>query len=61
MDRLKIIISQPSMTVLTTPFLSYYNERLTEEIGAPNAEKVIQMRFLPDYEINLIYEVSAGL
>ena len=54
MDRLKIIISQPSMTVLTTPFLSYYNERLTEEIGAPNAEKVIQMRFLPDYEINLI-------
>ena len=54
MDRLKIIISQPSMTILTTPFLSYYKERLTEEIGAPNAEKVIQMRFLPDYEINLI-------
>lgn len=54
MDRIQFIISQPSMTVLTTPFLSYYNERLTEEIGAPNAEKVIQMRFLPDYEINLI-------
>ena len=54
MDRIKFIISQTSMTVLTTPFLSYYNERLTEEIGAPNAEKVIQMRFLPDYEIRLI-------
>ena len=43
MDKsLKFIISQPSMTILTTPFLSYYEERLTEEIGAPNAEKVIQ-------------------
>ena len=43
MDKsLKFIISQPSMTILTTPFLSYYKERLTEEIGAPNAEKVIQ-------------------
>ena len=43
MDKsLKLIISQSSMTVLSTPFLSYYKERLTEEIGAPNAEKVIQ-------------------
>ena len=43
MDKsLKLIVSQSSMTILTTPFLSYYKERLTEEIGAPNAEKVIQ-------------------
>ena len=43
MDKsLKLIISQSSMTVLSTPFLSYYKERLTEEIGALNAEKVIQ-------------------
>ena len=43
MDKsLKLIISQSSMTVLSTPFLSYYKERLTEEIGAPNAEQVIQ-------------------
>ena len=38
MDKsLKLIVSQSSMTILTTPFLSYYKERLTEEIGAPNA------------------------
>lgn len=42
MKNWKIIVSQSSMTVLTTPFLSYCQEQLTEEIGASDAEKVIQ-------------------
>ena len=33
------------MTVLTTPFLSYCQEQLTEEIGASDAEKVIQYAY----------------
>ena len=45
MDKLKFIVSQSSMTVLSTPFLSYFKERLTEEIGASDAEKVIQYAY----------------